>query len=376
MKNKSVVIALLGLIIVFTSCGQRPPGDQTEADSSTQTEGAEVSQGPMVPVEAMVIRKQTVEQNVPLTGVAQPVLAVDIIAEVSGKVEKIIKKLGDAVTPSDTLAVIDDRIPLSNYRQAQAQALSAENNLKIAELNLNSDEELLQAGDISQLAYENSLLAKKSAEANHLSALANLSLMEKTYEDTRLMSPIRGYVSRKHIDLGTMVSPGMPVYRVVDLSTLKIEVGVPQSMISRVRVGSEATIRFSALGQDVYDGSVRYVSPQADESTGAFTAEIHVQNTRDMRIKAGMTAKIDLILTELGEQLVIPNYAVVTRNGSRFAYRIENGTAKLTEITAHTAFGSQIVVDSGLAEGDTIVVVGMKNLGVDTKVLIETVNTN
>ena len=374
MKYTSILICMIGLVIISFSCGKPPQTDTSENDSNTRTEAVNASGALVVPVEAMVVRSKTVEQNVPFTGIAQPVLSVDIVAEVSGKVEKIFTKLGDTVTTSDTLAVIDDRIPLSNYRQAQAQRLSAENNLKIAELNLKSDAELLQSGDISQLAYENSLLAKKTAEANHLSALANLSLMEKTYEDTRITSPIRGHVSRKHIDLGTMVSPGMLVYRVVDLSTIKIEVGVPQAIISRVRVGSDANIHFSALGQDVYEGTVKYVSPQADESTGSFTTEIHVKNSEDMRIKAGMTAKIDLILKELGQQLVIPDYAMVTRNGSKFVYRIENDAARLTEITAHTAFGSQIVVDSGLAEGDTIVIVGMKNLGVETKVLVESVD--
>ena len=226
--------------------------------------------GQIIPVEALVIQPQRITQNIPLTGILQPNHQVDIVAEVSGKVTQINKRLGEPVTIKDTLAVIDDKIPLSNYRQARSQVLSAENNLKIAKLNLKSDKELFNNGDISQLAYENSQLAVKSAEASRLSALANLSLLEKNYRDTRITSPINGLISRKNIDMGMMVTPGTPLYRVVDLTTLKIKVGVPQSMISHISTGSSAEVEISALNNQVFKGNVHHISPQADENTGAF----------------------------------------------------------------------------------------------------------
>ena len=124
------------------------------------------------------------EQNFPMTALFKPLHQVDVLAEVSGEIKEIIKNLGDMVTSRDTLAFIDDLIPYNQYRQANAQVLSAENNLKIARLNLKSDKELFENGDISNLAYENSALAVLTAEANHLSALASLSLVEKSYRDT------------------------------------------------------------------------------------------------------------------------------------------------------------------------------------------------
>ena len=376
MRFQWMIKGLLGFFLawlLFCFC-ERPSNPDSGAQASAENQPDSEEEKVGIPVEALIVRYQTIEQNVPLTGIAQPSLSVDIVAEVSGKVESIYKKLGQNVTPSDTLAVIDDRIPLSNYKQAQSQVLSAANNLKIAQLNLRSDEELLKTGDISQLAYENSKLAMKTAEANHLSALANLSLMEKTYRDTRIMSPIRGLISRKFIDLGTMVMPNMVVYRVVDINTLKINVGIPQDVIGRIRLGSTARVVFSALNNEVFKGVVRFLSPQADETSGSFTAEIHIENTNDLRIRAGMTAKIDLLLTELGEQLAVPDYALVTRNGSNYVYKVTNNTAKLTEISILKKLGSQVVISDGLANGDTVVVVGMKNLGVETRVFIEAIN--
>ena len=374
MKSRTIFfnIVVVCLLLVLNSCEKKQVKKQTDKAQTNEYSGLKNTQ--RIAVEALIVKPKRVEQNVPLTGVLNPLHSVDIITEVSGKVSAVYKKLGDAVSTKDTLAVIDDKIPLCNYRQAKSQVLSAKINLKIAELNLKSDKELYSNGDISELTYESSKLSVKTAEANHLSALANLSLLEKNYRDTRIMSPINGLISRKNIDLGTMVTPNLPVYRVVDLTILKIEVGVPQSMISLIHVGTKAKIEISALNNQEFTGIVRYISPQADENTGAFIIEVHIQNTNDLKIRAGMTSTINLILTDNREQLVIPDYALVSKNGNNHIYKITNGIAQLTKINIDETIGSQVIVDKGLAEGDTIVVVGMKNLGVDTKVWVEMIH--
>ncbi len=372
--HHKILIFLFSIVLIF-SCGkeQRDSSTQGEGNSTIAVNSSEKTSARGIPVEAMIIKSQTVEQNIPLTGVMNPLHSVDIVAEVNGEVTKINKKLGDSVRRSDTLAFIDDEIPLSQYRQAVSQVLSAENNLKIARLNLKSDKKLHQNDYISQIAFENSQLSVKTAEANLLSAKANLSMMKKSYKDTRIMSPINGLVSRKHINLGTMISPGTPLYRVVDLSALKVDVGVPQDIIQYVKVGSKADVLISALNDKRFEGQVRYISPQADESTGVFSVEIHVKNSPNLDIRGGMTARINLVLSDLSEQIVVPDYALVTKNGSNHVYKISNDMAELTEISIKKTFGSQVIVGQGIAEGDTIVVVGMKNLGVKTKIWMETV---
>jgi len=272
------------------------------------------------------------------------------------------------------LAIIDDVVAKSNYEQAKAQVLTTENNLKIAQLNLISDKQLFENGDISRLQYDNSVLAVKTAEANHLASMANKKFMEKQFQDTRIVSPINGVVSRKFIEIGAMVNPSLPVYRVVDLNVLKLEIGVPLSFISNVSVGDEAQVTVAAVKNTTVPGLVKYISPQAEETTGAFMIEIHVKNTSDKIIKAGMSAKINLILKTKKEQIIVPNYALITKNGDKYVYKIENEKAKLISVNVGDSYGSRIVVEEGIAEGDTVVVVGMKNLGIDTKVLIETLH--
>jgi membrane fusion protein (multidrug efflux system) len=369
---------ILMITIGMMCTGCKPPQEDAPAgtaDNAAQVAAeAEVTQ--TVPVEAMVIHAQSVQENLTLNGVLEPYYSVDLMAEVSGKVTAIRKKLGERVTTKDTLAVIDDRIPWHQYQQAKAQMLSAENNLKIVELNFKSDEELFKSGDISKLAYESSLLAQKSAEANLLAEKANFSLLEKSFRDTRIMSPINGVISRKYVELGAMVNMQMPVYRVVDLNLLKVRVGVPQDMVQRIRRGSRAQIEISAMNSEMFTGSVESISPQADEATGTFLTEVIVKNTSDTRIKGGMSAKVHLVMQELGNRIAVPDYTLLSKDGREHIYRINAGVAYLTPVEVSENFGSQKILASGLADGDTIVVVGMKNLGMKTPVEMENLVEN
>ncbi len=364
--SKSVLVLFA---FVMISCGGN--SNKKESDANMESTSDEIK---VVPVEVIVSSKQNLTATIPFTGVLAPSRSVDIISEVSGKAQIINKELGETVSTKDVLAIIDDEVPYNQFQQAEAQKLSADNGLKIAQLNLKSDKILYENDDISKIAYENSVLAVKNAEANQLSAIANLSLLQKNYNNTRIQSPISGIISRKHIELGTMVNIGMPIYRVVDLSTLKIEIGISQDMVNYVKVGTKADVQISALNDKIFSGIVRFVSPQADEQAGKFKAEIHVPNTQNMEIRAGMTASIDLAVSNKKEQLSVPNYALVTNNGNQNIYKVKNGFAELHEIEIGQSIGSNTIVNSGLAEGDTVVVVGMKNLGEKTAVFIETVN--
>jgi len=367
MHIKTIITLLLIIpALLLTSCSQEQAADKAVVTVEKANPG--------IPVEVMVIKKQITQQQLSLSSVIQPIHKVDIVSEVSGKVEHIQKDLGEFIRTKDTLAFIDHEIPYSQYRQAQAQFLSAKNNLQIAKLNLESDKLLFDNADISKLAFQNSRLALKNAEANLLSAESGLTIAKKGYNDTRITSPFAGQISRSYIDLGQMVQPGQALYQVVDLSTLIIEVGLPQDAIGMVKRNNQAQISISALTGQTFKGKVQFISPQADERSGTFTAELHIPNSKDSGIRAGMTAKVTLFLSDPQPMITVPDEALIKHNGSADIYRIENGIANLVSVKTSGNRGAQAVITEGLAEGDTIVTVGQKQLGTNSKVWIEVVH--
>ena len=365
MKHRNAAaIAVLALCACVLSCGPREDADT----GGSAEEGVDTLRA--VPVDARVVRREIVEEAVEVAGVILPRGAVDVVAETGGRLTDVRAEVGARVMAGDTLAVIDDRVARSRLEHANAQVLSSENNLNIARLNFESDRQLLESGDISRLAFETSRYAVKSAEAELKSNQAELSRARKGFEDTRLMSPIDGWVSRKHVEPGAMISTGATAFRVVDLTTMKITLGIPQSAIGRIRAGGPVRITVAALGHRGFDGTVRYISPQAEEETGAFPVEVHVANTSDTSIRGGMSARCRVMLGGSSPQFVVPGNTVLARNGREHVYRIRKGIARLAEVTTRETFGSRVSVETGLAEGDTIVVGGMLRLGVETPVTI------
>jgi len=91
-------------------------------------------------------------------------------------------------------------------------------------------------------------------------------------------------------------------------------------------------------------------------------------------IKAGMSSKVNLVLKTRDEQVIVPNHALITKNGDKYIYKIENEIAKLKPVKTGNSYGSKTIIEEGITEGDTIVVVGMKNLGMETKVWVETLH--
>jgi len=370
MRKSILFIYLISFtLLIFISCAQ----EETGQEQVTEAVSEEVPvRG--IPVEVLVIKKQVLRQEVSLSGVIQPIHKVDIVSEVSGKVTRIVKDLGQRITHRDTLAYIDDEIPHSNYKQSQAQWLSAKNNLKIAQLNLSSDRSLFDSGDISELAFQSSQLVLKTAEANLLSAKAALTLAKKGYSDTRITSPFSGQISRSHLDLGMMVQPGMVLYQVVDLSTMKLELGLSQDIIRFLQVGSDVQLSISALDGKRFKGSVKFVSPAADEVSGTFAAEIHIPNPANSGIRAGMTARAILFLSDPEPLIAVPDEALIRYNGTADIYRVEQGKAIITNVSLGSKRGAHTVINTGLASGDTIVVVGQNQLGQNSKVWIEAVH--
>lgn len=355
---KANVIFFLLVIITLVGCEEKNNSIKNKTNLTTA-----------VPVEVMKIKQDIIQQKIELSGILQPVNTVNIIAEVSGNIISKYKYLGDYVAPKQTMAIVDDVIIKSKYDQAKAQLITARSNLNIAKQTFLSDSILYNNNDISEFEFAKSKANYNSAKAQYLSATAALNANKKSFNDTRIKSPLKGVVSRDNIDLGTMVVAGNILYRVVDISKLKLEVYIPQEYINLVKVGDSAKIYVSSLNEK-FSGIIKRLSPQADKNTGGFLVEIEVPNKKE-KIKAGMTAKTEILISKANNLLAVPEYTVTTKQGKNYIYKIKNGYAQLTEVNVSENFGDKVIIKSGIEINDTIVTVGIKNLGTKTKVLIE-----
>lgn len=240
---------------------------------------------------------------------------------------------------------------LSDYNYLTGQSVDqiekqiAEADLAVAEQRLaDAEEELarLQAGpDPDEVA---------AAEARIAAAQASLEL-------ARITSPFSGIVTQVDIKPGDSVTVGTTAFRVDDFSHLLVDVDVSEVDINRVRVGQPVILAFDAILAAEYEGVVVEVSPVGNLVQGVVNFKVTIELTApDENVKPGMTAAVNIVVSQLENVLQVPNRAVRVVDGERVVYVLKNGQLEKVEIElgASADLYSE-VVGGDLEEGDDIV---------------------
>jgi membrane fusion protein (multidrug efflux system) len=328
----------------------------------------------VVPVEVTVLAPRSLSETAVLTGVLEASRAVDVVSEVSGEVISIRKDLGDGVSRADILASVDKKIPRENLNQADAMLMAADAAYKVAQVDFQRDSTLFADGTSSQAIYEKSRLALTAAEAELLSARASRELAARRLADTDIRAPFAGYISRRDCEIGSYVAPGMPTFRVVDIDSLRLRLGVSQANLTRLKPGMTVRITAEALGDRVFEGRIRAVSPEADEMTRTFTVEVILANPEGNPLRDGLVVRATLVLDTHSDVLAVPREAILRQGAGAYVFVVEDSLAARRNIRLGALIDNHYVVDDGLVLGDHVVTVGMQNLRDGIRVLVESLH--
>jgi len=332
-----------------------------------------------VPVEVLELTRESLRETTELTGVLEAYRAVDVVSEMAGETRAILHDVGDRVAKDDVLARLDKQVPRENLNQAEAALLAAGARYELAFNDFQRDSTLWAGGDIAAAMYDNSRLVCQAARAEQQSAQAARQLAARDLAETDIRAPFAGYVSRRYNELGGFVSPGMPVYRIVDIDSLKLPLGVSQQNVPRLQRNQPVTVVADALAGREFSGRVRSISPEADEMTRTFRVEVILANPTDHPLRDGLVVSAALALagptgaTEIaeGQVLAVPREAVLYRGGEGFVFVVSGTEARRRTVGVGPLIDNRLVITRGLAAGERVVVVGMRNLRDGSVVRIE-----
>ena len=297
---------------------------------------------------------------------------VDVAPKTGGRLERVTVQLGDRVRRNQVLAKIEDREIVEQVRQAEA-ALEVskatirqrEADLKVTEVNFERSKNL----------YGRQLLAKQAlddAESRYLAAEAQLDLskaqqgqtesrldeLKINLQNTNVISPVDGFVSKRTMDPGAMVSQNIPIASVVDISKLRLVANVIEKDLRLVNVGDKAVVEVDAYPGEKFYGKIARVSPVLDPSTRTAPMEVEVPNSEN-KLKPGMYARINLTIEDLKGILVAPKNSIVDFDSKRGVWRPnDENRAKFFAVELGIEDADQIEIKSGLKEGDRIVTTG------------------
>jgi HlyD family secretion protein len=253
--------------------------------------------------------------SVTATGTVQPVDTVSVGAQVSGVVQNVYADFNDVVKQGQLLAKVDPSIIDQQMDQAKATLANAQSNLEYQQSNFDRQNQLYNLGAISKADYQVALNQFNSAKASIASATAQLKLVQRNLYYTNIYSPINGVVLNRNVSAGQTIASSFnaPTLFVLakDLTKMQVRAAVDEADIGGVRSGQHVTFTVDAFPDDIFHGSVNQIllHPQVSANVVTYTTLIDVDN-KELKLKPGMTASINIYTEEDSNALLIPSRAI------------------------------------------------------------------
>jgi len=333
-------------------------------------------------VAAETIGTANIAETIAVTGDFEALTSVEIVPEISGRLEQL--RLPDGtlidvavtVKAGDVIAVIEHAELEATVQQAHAALQTAQASLKNAEVTLkdaerekNRMENLYKGGAVPEQQYDAACTAYEKAEAGLAVAQANIKQAEAALAKANVMldkaaikAPVTGVVSKKYVDEGNMVGPTTPLARIVQMETLKVLGGVSERYLRQLIPGKTAVhIKTDAYPEDEFEGVVYKVGVAVDAVTRTGEVEVRVPNS-DMRLKPGMFARMTIVIGQKENVVVVPDSALIRQYDNVYVFVAKAGKAYRRQLKLGLSQSQYYEVLEGLSVGDVVITHGQRQL--------------
>lgn len=339
--KKQAVLALALCAALMAGCGKE---EAVEEEKTLRS------------VETLTVGKGEISSEFAYTGKAAPYKQVSVVPTVPGKVIDYNYDVGDSVGQGAVLFTVDTTDLQNNMRSLEASYNVGKLGRDNAKNTYDNNKLLFDEGIISKQEFDQIKYAYESAEAQLESIQVQMDNLKKNISDCSVTSPMTGVVATRGVERGGFASQAAPAYTVMDLSTIKVEVGVSEQVLNTIQVGDQVSVLMTAVSPQPLYGKVSTISPAAGQ-TGMYTVKIEMNNA-DGRIKAGMMAEVSFTMESSNDTIVLPRNAVIEKDGETYVYVVENGAAKKVAVELGIEANDTIEITSGLADGDAVVTKG------------------
>jgi multidrug efflux system membrane fusion protein len=341
----------------------------------SQAKPASAATDQAVPVTAETIRPQHVSPWSEFSGRISAVDYAEIRPEVGGRITEIRFQDGQQVKKGDILFVIDPRPYQAAVAKARGDLASAENNARLAKIELDRGSRLVKAQALAQEQFDQRANADGVAQAAVQSARAALAQSELDVDHAYVKAPISGRVSRAEITLGNLLqtAPSAPL-----LTSIVSDNGVyadfdvdEQTYLNTVhdqardaaqekKIPVELTVGTDAA--HIYRGGVESFDNHIAVGSGTIRARARFAN-EDGSLVPGMFVTVRLGGGALNNALLVPERAIGNDQSKRFVYVVGDGNkATYREVILGQTVGGERVVASGLNAGDRVIVDGLQKI--------------
>jgi membrane fusion protein, multidrug efflux system len=280
-----------------------------------------------------------------------------VTPEIPGLVREIAFESGATVAKGDLLVRLD-----TSLEEAQLRAIEAQ--VELARLNVERVRSLRKENTISQSELD-------TAESTLKQYQANADAISATIAKKTIRAPFAGSLGIRLVNHGQYLDTGKPIVSLQALSQVYAEFSLPQQELARLKTGMTVRLTTDAWPDRSFEGALNAINPDLDQATRSVSLQATFDNPQHL-LRPGMFARIEVLLPDRQQVLVIPTTAVLLAPFGDSVYIVESkpgeGHAKPT-LTVRQQFvrtsrarGDFVAVESGLKPGERIVSSGLFKL--------------
>jgi len=303
--------------------------------------------GGPVGVEVAKVAKTSVTDEAIASGTLRANETVTLRSEVAGRVVRLGFTDGARVNKGTILVALDASLSAAEAEQARAE-------LSLSKANFDRTAELAQRNFVSASA-------KDQAAANLKVQEAKLKLAEAKLAKSDIRAPFTGVMGLRNLSPGDFVKDGADLAIIEDISTMKVDVRLPERYFGRVKPGMQILLTLDSMPGKTFKAKLAAVDAQIDANGRSLLARGQLANPNGA-LRTGMFARARLVLRENPEALVIPEEALIPQGAEVFVYRVEAGKAQRTAVKPGLRSDGKVEILSGLSEGDQVVTAGQLRL--------------
>jgi membrane fusion protein, multidrug efflux system len=325
------------------------------AGACKKTEDAAVKEPPApVKLPLVAATEAPTPDQLTLTGMIVADQRAEVTADTQGKVIAVMVERGQRVKMGAPVVQLDVRTAALSAREAMANVESARAQRQLAEEECKRAKALLDQGAITRSEYDRQTTQCTSALQQVSAAEARAAMMAKSVSDGMVRAPFDGLVAQKSVNAGEWVSPGKPLFTLVDDDPLRIELSVPEAAVRAIKEGQDVELVAVAQTDKTYHAKITRVGVEISRSR-SLIVEATLDPTKEL--VPGMFAEAHVTIGQTTRP-VLPKEAVAKRGKTWHAFVVVKGELQDNIVQLGPAPSpTQVSIVQGVKKGDKVVAV-------------------
>ncbi|MFC1500059.1 efflux RND transporter periplasmic adaptor subunit [Candidatus Zixiibacteriota bacterium] len=365
LKSTTAILAAFMMVFIMTGLQGCAPGGNEE----TEVMG--------IVVQTADVTTGFLERTIKLSGDVIAGQSVRLFGQIPDRLTSVLVDVGDRVRQGQVLARIRDESVQAGVNQMEANLRAIQATLANLRVEYARTQRLHEAGAVANQTLEGIRTQLEATEAQEEQLQAGLTGALASSQNAIITAPFDGVIGERNLEAGDLAGPGFPVFRIVNMSTVRVVAEVSQERLGQIELGLPARVRVSSWPGEVFEGDVIRIAPVLDPLTRMTRIEVGLDN-EDGRLKAGMFAEVELVVTTVDDAVVVPidalidefryvtnaplisagNQAGVSDLSKAQVFVADGNTAVLRDVRVGVIGEEQAQITEGISVGELVITVG------------------